>query len=86
MSNSASQVSLPRKLYRISEISAHTGLSRQTLHTYSTLGLITETQRTPGGHRLYEESVFTRIAEIKRLASLGMTLEKMRLLLSRKES
>ena len=86
MTSNTQQVSLPRKLFRISEIAAHTGLSRQTLHTYSTLGLIIEAQRTPGGHRLYEESVFARIAEIKRLASLGMTLEKIRLLLSRKET
>ena len=33
---------LPEKLYRIGEVIEHSGLSRQTLHFYATLGLIRE--------------------------------------------
>lgn len=51
-------VVVPPKLYRIGEITRHTGLSRQTIHNYTTMGLIRETERTPGGHRLYDEQVF----------------------------
>lgn len=59
---------VPPKLYRIGEITRHTGLSRQTIHNYTTMGLIRESERTPGGHRLYDECVFHvlhRIADLK---------------------
>jgi len=58
---------IPRKLYKIGEIMQHTGLSRQTIHNYTMLGLLTEEERTLSGHRLYGEEVFERIAEIKKL-------------------
>ena len=57
----------PPKLYRVGEISRHTGLSRQTIHNYTMLGLITEEERTDSGHRLYDESVFTQLERIKTL-------------------
>ena len=43
------------------------GLTRQTLHNYATIGLITEERRTDGGQRLFDESVFERLALIQRL-------------------
>ena len=57
----------PRKLYRIGEVTQHTGLSRQTVHNYTTMGLICESEWTAGGHRLYDESVFERLAIIEEL-------------------
>lgn len=57
----------PRKLYRIGEVMQHSGLSRQTLHNYTVFGLISEAERTTGGHRLYEESVFERLEQIEAL-------------------
>ena len=57
----------PRPLYRASEIAAYFGLSRQTIHNYTTMGLITEEDRTEGNHRLYDESVFNALARIQRL-------------------
>ena len=57
----------PRKLYRIEEVTQHTGLSRQTVHNYTTMGLISESEWTPGGHRLYDESVFEKLALIEEL-------------------
>ena len=57
----------PRKLYRIGEVTRHTGLSRQTVHNYTTMGLICESEWTPGGHRLYDELVFERLAVIEQL-------------------
>jgi DNA-binding transcriptional MerR regulator len=60
-------VAVPRKLYRVSEIATHMGLTRQTLHNYVTIGLITEECRTDGGQRLFDESVFGRLALIQRL-------------------
>ena len=57
----------PRKLYRIGEIIQSTGLSRQTVHNYTTMGLICESEWTPGGHRLYDETVFEQLAVIEEL-------------------
>ena len=45
----------------------YSGLSRQTVHNYTMLGLLTEEERTDSGHRLYGEDVFERIEHIKEL-------------------
>jgi DNA-binding transcriptional MerR regulator len=55
----------PPKRYKVGEIMRHTGLSRQTIHNYTMLGLITPVERTESGHRLYDESVFDRIRLIE---------------------
>lgn len=74
----------PPKLYRIGEVVKHSGLSRQTVHNYTVMGLIRESEWTDGGHRLYGEDVFERLmiigslklryrlGEIKRLLDRGM--------------
>lgn len=54
-----------------------TDLSRQTVHNYTMMGLITEAERTESGHRLYSEDVFDRIEEINRLKKT-MTLQEIR--------
>jgi DNA-binding transcriptional MerR regulator len=59
----------PVKQFKIGEVMEFTGLSRQTLHNYTMLGLITPARRTKARHRLYDEEVFDtleRIAELKR--------------------
>jgi DNA-binding transcriptional MerR regulator len=57
----------PKKLFKIGEVMRYTGLSRQTLHNYTMMGLIAEAERTDSGHRLYGEEVFERIEKIKML-------------------
>ena len=57
----------PRKLYRIGEVIQYTGLSRQTIHNYTTMDLICESEWTAGGHRLYDESVFEQLALIEQM-------------------
>jgi DNA-binding transcriptional MerR regulator len=64
-----------KKLYKISEIMKQSGLSRQTVHNYTMLGLITEEERTPEGHRLYPESTAERLRKI-RLLSRHRTLRE----------
>lgn len=59
--------SIPPKLYRASEVAHHFDLTRQTVHNYATIGLIRERRRTPGGQRLFDESVFRRLHRIQRL-------------------
>ena len=58
---------VPTKLYRIGEIVRHTPFTRQTIHNYTTMGLIQESDWTEGGHRLYDESVFERLWRIQEL-------------------
>ncbi len=58
---------VPAKLYRIGEIIRHTPFTRQTIHNYTTMGLIQESDWTEGGHRLYDESVFERLWRIQEL-------------------
>ena len=71
---------LPKKLYRVSEIAEHVGLTRQTLHNYATIGLITEEAQTPGGQRLFDESVFSRLGLIQHLKPMHRLREIRRLL------
>jgi DNA-binding transcriptional MerR regulator len=68
-----SNIFTPPKLYRIGDIVRSTNFSRQTIHNYTTMGLIREAEWTPGGHRLYDESVFARLARIDELRK-SMTL------------
>ncbi|MFQ5655444.1 MAG: MerR family DNA-binding transcriptional regulator [Planctomycetota bacterium] len=75
---------LPPKLYKIGEVMRFTGLSRQTIHNYTMLGLITEEERTPSGHRLYGESVFHRLRRIQELKSRH-SLKEVREILERGE-
>jgi hypothetical protein len=77
----------PPKLYRIGEIVDYCGVSRQTIHNYTTMGLITESRRSGGGHRLYGEEVFSRldlIAEMKRLRKSMREIQRQCLRLDRK--
>ncbi len=71
-------VPIPRKLFRTGEIIEHTGISRQTLHTYTLLGLITEERSTLAGHRLYDESVFGQLTKIQELKRQNKTLREIR--------
>lgn len=74
---------IPPKAYRISEIVEYSGVSRQTIHNYTTMGLITESRRTAGGHRLYDESVFGRLDMIEHLKRQKRTLREIRAQLDR---
>ncbi len=69
----------PPKLYKIGEVIQYAGLSRQTVHNYTNMGLIQEETRTvPGNHRLYPETVFDDLEEIQRLKAQGKSLQEIR--------
>ena len=74
---------IPPKLYRVGEIVDYSGVSRQTVHNYTTMGLITESRRTVGGHRLYDESVFSRLDRIEELKRESKTLREIRMHLAK---
>ena len=69
---------VPPKLYRIGEIVEFCGVSRQTIHNYTIMGLITESRRTAGGHRLYDESVFARLDLIEELKRQKRSMREIR--------
>ncbi len=77
---------LPEKLYRIGEVIEHTGLSRQTVHFYATIGLIHEKSRTRAGYRLFPPAVFANIARIRALKKKGCTLREIRAILERRHA
>jgi DNA-binding transcriptional MerR regulator len=76
---------VPTKRYRIGELVRHSPFSRQTIHNYTIMGLIREAEWTEGGHRLYDESVFERLARIIELRET-MSLTEVRRVLNREEA
>jgi DNA-binding transcriptional MerR regulator len=75
---------VPVKLYRIGDLVRYTPFSRQTIHNYTTMGLIREVEWTQGGHRLYDESVFERLGRIMEMKKTKSLFE-IRKILSREE-
>ena len=69
---------IPPKLYRIGEVVEYSGMSRQTIHNYTTMGLLHESRWTEGGHRLYDESVFGRLDQIAELKAASKSIEDIR--------
>ena len=74
------------KLSKIGEVMQYTSLSRQTLHNYTVAGLIHEARRTISGHRLYDESAFDRLEQIKILQGKNYTLSQIKKILEQQES
>ena len=68
----------PPKLYRIGELVEFSGVSRQTIHNYATMGLVRETRWTKGGHRLFDEQAFHRLAAIEELKAQKKSLQFIR--------
>ncbi|MBI9017089.1 MAG: MerR family transcriptional regulator [Phycisphaerae bacterium] len=75
------RINPPVKRYKIGEVANFSGLSRQTVHNYTIMGLITESDWSEGGHRLYDEAVFARLAYIDQLKR-NKTLRQIRELIA----
>jgi DNA-binding transcriptional MerR regulator len=75
---------IPVKLYRIGEVVRYTPFTRQTIHNYTTMGLINESGWTEGGHRLYDQSVFEQLSKIMELRKTN-TLVEVRAILKKQE-
>lgn len=61
---------------RAGAVAQAAGVNRQTLRYYERRGLIAEPERSPGGHRLYEEQAVTTLRVIKAAQRLGFTLDE----------
>jgi DNA-binding transcriptional MerR regulator len=75
-------VSRPAAL-KVGELARQTRLSVRTLHYYDEIGLLSPSQRTGSGHRLYTAGDVVRLQQIKSLQHLGFTLREVRQCLDR---
>jgi DNA-binding transcriptional MerR regulator len=65
-------------LWKVGELAKQTGLSVRTLHWYDEIGLLSPSQHTESGHRLYAAGDVARLQQIKSLRQLGFSLEEIR--------
>jgi DNA-binding transcriptional MerR regulator len=54
----------PPQTFKVGDLMRITGLSRQTIHNYTMLGLIHPMERTESGHRLYGEDAYRRLQKV----------------------
>ncbi|MFD3746621.1 MerR family transcriptional regulator [Nocardia sp. NPDC058633] len=66
---------------QIGEVAARTDLSIRTVRHYHDIGLVTPSERSAGGFRLYTEADVQRLLVIRRMKPLGFTLAEMKELL-----
>lgn len=72
------------KEFTIGKLAKEFGLSRSTLLYYDSAGLLSPSERSESGYRLYSERDRERLQEICLYRSTGMPLEEIAVLLSRK--
>lgn len=61
---------------RMSQVAEAAGVNRETLRYYERRGLIDEPERSPGGHRLYDDLAVQTLRIIKAAQRLGFTLDE----------
>jgi DNA-binding transcriptional MerR regulator len=59
---------------RAGEVAEAAGVNRETLRYYERRGLLNSPDRSPGGHRLYDDQAVTTLRVIKAAQRLGFTL------------
>ena len=61
---------------KVGEVAKRTGISIRTLHHYDDIGLVSPSQHTDSGHRIYSHQDVQRLQQVLILRSLGFSLEK----------
>lgn len=69
------------KSYLVKEVARLTGVTVRTLHHYDSLGLLTPSERSQAGYRLYCDNDLFRLQQILICRELGMPLEEIRKML-----
>lgn len=62
---------------QIGEVADRVGLSLRTIRYYEEVGLVQPSARTSGGFRLYTEPDVARLRLVKRMKTLGFSLDEM---------
>ncbi len=70
---------------KVGELAKRAGLSVRTLHYYDEIGVLTPSQHSEAGYRLYTADDVARLQQIKSLRQLGLSLEEVRDCLERGE-
>jgi MerR family transcriptional regulator, copper efflux regulator len=65
-----------RDFLKIGELSNESGVSIKTIRYYEELGLVQSCGRTEGHFRLFHPDTVTRLSFVKRLQSLGLSLQE----------
>lgn len=63
--------------YRIGELASRVGLTERTIRYYEELGLLESVKRLDGGVRVYTDDDVRRLRYIRKLKTLGLTLQEM---------
>lgn len=70
------------RTWKVGELAKQTGMTVRTLHHYDEIGLLSPSDRTAAGHRLYVEDDVARLQQVASLRSLGFPLDEIRDLLN----
>ncbi|KPC64702.1 MerR family transcriptional regulator [Streptomyces chattanoogensis] len=73
-------------LYSIGELARRTGLTVKTIRFYSDRGIVTPTNRSPAGYRLYDIDAVARLDLVRTLRELGLDLPTIRKVVDRELS
>lgn len=72
---------MSRSMLRIGEMARLLGITPKTVRHYHKLGLLTEPERSEGGYRLYSAEDLFHLRRIRRLQSLGLSLQQIQFIL-----
>ncbi|MFE1801239.1 MerR family transcriptional regulator [Streptomyces sp. NPDC059517] len=61
--------------WKVGRLAEASGLTVRTLHHWDTIGLLSPSQRSTGGHREYNEEDLVRLYQVLALRSLGLALD-----------
>ncbi|MDR3082628.1 MAG: MerR family transcriptional regulator [Streptomyces sp.] len=64
--------------YSVGQVSAFAGVTVRTLHHYDKAGLLSPSERTHAGYRLYSEADLARLQQILFYRELGFSLDEIR--------
>jgi len=67
-----------RELLQIGEVATLLGISTKTIRYYQQIGLLAAPSRSTSGYRLYSASDLLRLLRIKRLRTLGLSLDRIK--------
>jgi len=71
------------RTWKVGELAKATGTSVRTLHWYDEIGLLSPSDHSRAGYRLYGEEDVARLQQILSLRQLGLSLDEIRDLLAR---
>jgi len=71
-----------KRHWKVGDLAKLTGLTVRTLRFYDQIGLLSPSDQTESGHRLYSEANLSRLHQILSLKELGLSLEEVKSVLS----